>query len=114
MLLSRIDIHARKQGMTQAQVVIQACRDYLDPKVPYMAGDNSTRVGLGSPPEPAPKPNMEALRAICAGSQWAEPNEALPTLVLCPKTGYNETDGETYRCSLAKGHKPPCRPGEMV
>ena len=33
---------------------------------------------------------------------------------MCPKTGYNEQDGETYRCSLAKGHRPPCRPGERI
>ena len=33
---------------------------------------------------------------------------------LCPKTGFNEQDGETYRCSLAKGHKFNCKPGERV
>ena len=61
-LVKRIDAAAESGGVSRAQFITEACRMRLD-----MAGDNSTRVGLGSQPEPAPKPNMAALREICAG-----------------------------------------------
>lgn len=40
--------------------------------------------------------------------------DAEPVTPLCPRMHFNEQDGETYRCSLAKGHKPPCKPGERA
>jgi len=46
---------------------------------------------------------------IGAGAEHAA--EGFP---LCPKIGFNETDGERYRCRLEKGHKGKCAPGERV
>ena len=58
---------------------------------------------------PESKPDMATLRAICdipkQGIDSVGPIELERVLYPCPKTGFNETDGETYRCSLAKGHR---------
>lgn len=109
-LLSRIDAHARKNGMTQAQVVIQACRQYLDPDVPYMA-----------PSTPAGKPDMAALRAICSGEMpatmgveaisdrdtreriVANLHRVAAEIPICGKTWWE--DGEHYECLMDAGHK---------
>lgn len=60
-LLSRIDTYAKKNGMTQAQVLIQACRDYLDPITPYMAP--STTAGKIGPKTGEPELTSAGLEA---------------------------------------------------
>jgi hypothetical protein len=69
---------------------------------------------VGSTPTVRSKPDMDALRDICVGriTPVVEPMDVV--WELCPRTGFNEVDGETYRCSLEKGHRGPCRPGERV
>lgn len=64
-LLSRIDTHAKKNGMTQAQVVIQACRNYLDPMTPYMAP--STPAGKIDPKKEEPQLTAAGLEAVGVG-----------------------------------------------
>lgn len=70
----------------------------------------------GSTPSPHPKPDMAALREICAGDpctlgiqdamdDWPEP---------CTHIEYVEAEGEWYRCSLISGHKGKCQRGERV
>jgi hypothetical protein len=85
------------------------------PKVaPLVDAQVSTRDG--SSPSPAPKPDMAALREICAGDpctlgiqdamdDWPEP---------CTHIEYVEAEGEWYRCSLISGHKGKCQRGERV
>lgn len=68
-LRSRLQTRAEKDERTLAQVVVEACRVYLDcgvaqlaERIPYKGED------AGSIPAPATKPNMQALRDIAAGN----------------------------------------------
>lgn len=81
-----------------------------------MAMEDARRFVHGQTPPDSMPVTREALKAICAEKipvhRHDDPNIEMRDVVLCPKVGFNETDGESYRCSLAKGHKMNCRPGE--
>lgn len=123
-----LDVEAKRSGVKTSQLVVDACWKYLDIDGGHetefhhrMAGDNSTRVGLGSQPEPAPKPDIAALRAIAAGNLKDHYDTVLPPIAfvtphpddICPHVEWAE-DGEQYRCRLQAGHKGKCAPGERV
>jgi hypothetical protein len=95
----------------------------------------AVREVTSSIPVPAPKPDMAALRAICAGDfisdragHYIAPGifevteasakdmadwQRIAELVGCPHHEWAE-DGEQYRCRLQAGHKGKCAAGERV
>jgi hypothetical protein len=106
-----IDQAARSGGVTTSQLVIAACWKYLDrsPKpleakpaaIPVVNGNAAMQAFLSNLPPSTPVallPYQDALLAV----------------QICPKVGYNEIDGESYRCRLERGHKGNCAPGERV
>ena len=81
-----------------------------------MVDGMATHAGVLEAPVPALKMNdamakFVATMPIPVSSDFLEDTQPIR---LCPKTGFNETDGETYRCCLAAGHKFNCKPGERV
>lgn len=103
-----LESSAASGGVSMASLVIEACWKHLDrspkPMVGVMARESI----------PAAKMNpamTEFFSRIQDGSSDPEPGIRQES---CPKTGYNEQDGETYGCCLEKGHRPPCRPGKRI
>ena len=80
----------------------------------------------GSSPAPRSNADIQSLRDICAkpsDDAGRFPVGAITSMFpptepdrvkLCPKVGFNEADGESYRCALGVGHKGNCKPGERV
>ena len=80
-----------------------------------------------SEPLDAPMPkksikNLDALRDICNRPQLERKNptpseiyaavvEEMVAISWCSRTGYDETDGETYACGLRAGHRGQCTKG---
>src|ERR1700684_1196931 len=98
---------SKKRGRTETAFIVNACWCYLE-EPPSEAG--------GSIQSAAIKMNDAMAKSVSAmptpvSSDFLEDTQPIR---LCLKTGFNETDGETYRCSLAAGHKFNCKPGERV
>lgn len=110
--------------------ILDACRMRLDDST--KSGDSSvveqrssSPLVAGSSPAPRSKPNMEALRAICArkgvGDERTLGNNGddncsglggdMPSILpmaevpICGKTWWE--DGENYECLMDKSHKTP-------
>ena len=111
---------ADKRGRSLAQTMIAACWAYLE------RGDTAGVAQLaehrphkpeevGSSPAPSTKPDIAALRSICA----ADVSKDSGALFLRDLTGdlcsHDEwVDGEQYRCALVAGHKGKCVLGDKL
>lgn len=99
-----------------AQLMVDACWKYME-RGGVMAGRDV--LVEGSTPSPVSKPDMAALRAICAGVVEVPVHSAtefmprMAVIELCPHKEWAE-DGEQYRCRLQAGHKGKCAAGERV
>lgn len=58
---------------------------------------------VGSNPAPPTKPDIQALRDICAGKIAVTEHEPQAEIPMCMKTWWE--DGELYECLMDKGHK---------
>lgn len=115
-LLAQINAAA---GDERTKWILEACRMRLDggrPEVSESQTPATQDASLVIQP-------LADLRAIAAGSLPARTSSEflddadvqLPEArALCPKVGFNETDGESYRCKLARGHRGNCQPGEQI
>lgn len=65
---------------------------------------------------PPVKPDLAALRAICAGNiaPVAVHVEAVSQLPPCPHVEWLEQEGESYACRLSAGHRGKCARGERI
>lgn len=111
-LLSRLDAYADNHDMTRAQLVIEACRAYLDDDSgslemygkPLTVNDvNSADFGVVVNRSPGAVPDIQALRDICAGKVAVTDHEPQAEIPMCMKTWWE--DGEQYECLMDKGHK---------
>ena len=106
-----MDQAAKSAGVTSSQLVIQACWRYLGPETQIDALVARAEV---VPIVPSLKPNMDALRAICAGNVQAQEKIAGDSGVpVCPHKEWAD-DGEQYACRLKAGHKGKCALGQRV
>lgn len=114
-LKRQMDLAAESGGVKTAQLVVEALWKYLEKSSSTVRGGTG-REESGLRVEESVsgiKPDMAALRAICA-MPTKDVVETTLSGDVCPKTGYNEVDGETYRCFLQKGHRFNCKPGDKV
>lgn len=125
---------AKSGGVSLASSITDACWKYLErgssavehrPHKPLVMGSNPIPATIASAKMNGAMANFLSSTipthpdsvnttkdAFLASTPVGEPIEV--KWPLCPKTGFNEQDGETYRCSLAKGHKGNCKRGERV
>jgi hypothetical protein len=113
-LQARIDAASAEVG--RSKWILEACRLRLDrdSSVVEQRGAIVTKA-TGSIPVPDSKPDMQALRAICAGKlpgdmpsgatgyKLSLNDEAIIEVEFCGKTWWE--DGEQYECLMDKGHK---------
>lgn len=128
-LKRHLNLEAIKRDESVANLVIAACWQFLEephieipvdikPKI-VDNPDETTRIRVGPSFSVGTAPRYDLIDKLRASIAQIETNSmdetaALPAVQLCPKVGYNEIDGESYRCRLAKGHKGNCAPGEHV
>jgi hypothetical protein len=113
-----LNLEAINRDESVANLVIAACWASLEqPNSNGGAHLNQQGVGLATA---STKPDIAALRSICAGQVGREAEvaeivsvDSAPQLQLCPHKEWAE-DGEQYRCALAAGHKGKCNPGERI
>lgn len=99
-LLSRIKQRAQSEHVSAAQVVIAACREYLD------KGSN-TPAPIASPE----KPTIDSLRSLISEvERRTDDNEDDHVASVCGFRAYNDTNGEWYTCGLEK-HSPKLKHG---
>ena len=108
-----IEQSAKSGGVSTASLVVAALWLYLDRK-PEPVALVSAPVGEVLPPPV--KPDLAALRAICAGNiaPVAVHVEAVSQLPPCPHVEWLEQEGESYACRLSAGHKGKCARGERI
>lgn len=111
-----VEMEAKNRGVTIASFVVNACWKDLDRSVAGAPPPAAAPVADLIPPT---KPDIAALRAICAGKPRLQPPPAPPErasdepVALCEHKEWAE-DGEQYRCRLVSGHKGKCQPGQRV
>ena len=108
-----IEQSAKSGGVSTASLVVAALWLYLDRKPEPVA---STPVALVGEVLPTIKPDLAALRAICAGNiaPVAMHVEAVSQLPPCPHVEWLEQEGESYACRLSAGHRGKCARGERI
>lgn len=113
-----IEQAAKSGGVSTASLVVAALWLYLDRKPEPVAVVSapvvvSALVGEVLPPV---KPDLAALRAICAGNiaPVAVHVEAVSQLPPCPHVEWLEQEGESYACRLSAGHRGKCARGERI
>lgn len=102
------DSAAKSGGVSTAQLIVDACWKYLERE-----GDSTPPNGIRDKPIATladTKPDMDALRAICAGQPISV---EMPVLSQCRHKELCE-DGEWYGCRLSIGHKGKCVRGERI
>ena len=107
-----IEQAAKSGGVSTASLVVAALWLYLDRK-PEPVAVVSAPVGEVLPPV---KPDLAALRAICAGNiaPVAMQVDAASPVEPCPHVEWLEQEGESYACRLSAGHRGKCARGERI
>lgn len=107
-VLAEVDAQAVADGRSRSQVIVRclvASRWSGEVPNPVAAGPRADVADVPTHQRAVEaKPDMDALRGICAGSV-PEPVE------MCPHTEYDEQSGDTYACALPAGHKGKCKRG---
>lgn len=80
---------------------------------PYSSISATELASWGKAPVVKGNDAMQAFLAKLPAITPIEPEQP-PLMRPCPKVGYNDIDGESYRCRLSAGHKGNCAPGERV
>ena len=106
-----IEQAAKSGGVSTASLVVAALWSYLDRKPEPVAVPEP--VGEILPPV---KPDLAALRAICAGNiaPVAMQVDAVAPVEPCPHIEWLEQEGESYACRLSAGHRGKCARGEQI
>jgi hypothetical protein len=106
---------AKSGGVSTASLVVAACWSYLDRKPAPVAVPEPVSEPVGEVLPPV-KPDLAALRAICAGNiaPVAVHVEAVSQLPPCPHVEWLEQEGESYACRLSAGHRGKCARGERI
>lgn len=103
-VLSRLEAYSRKNGMTQAQAVIQACREFLDPAKPYMIERRSVADQVHDLSAPVILEHLDDAADVRRKLQCAinslSPSHEIP---ICGKAWWE--DGEQYECLMDAGHR---------
>lgn len=129
-----LDQERMKTGQSMASIVVSACWLYVDKGEDDAIRDDThegEQVSNRVSRDTRKRERVESLRNIVGNIQSSpagvghrrievpvgdseDSRSYIQPVDPCPRTGFNEQDGETYGCSLAKGHRPPCRPGKRV
>ena len=93
-------IKAASDG-SMAEWILEACRMRLDGDTSVAEEAGGTSVGGSIPPPQSIKPDMQALRDICAGKIGeAVYSDSPPLIPFCTYTEYDGTTGQNMKCGL--------------
>lgn len=93
-LLSRVDVKAGELGISRAQAVIRACREWCDGA---QSEENPPREQVADGSIPSGRVTIEDILSVGGYVQKVD-------IPLCGFRSYNQDDGEFYLCGKEKGH----------